>query len=61
MENDENLHRLEGITDQKGGLIVKKKTPTFKVPQPSLLGLDRLAAAKRKEKEIGSWVDEERS
>jgi pre-mRNA-splicing factor ATP-dependent RNA helicase DHX38/PRP16 len=51
MENDENLHRLEGITDQKGGLIVKKKTPTFKVPQPSLLGLDRLAAAKRKEKE----------
>ncbi|KYB28330.1 Pre-mRNA-splicing factor ATP-dependent RNA helicase PRP16-like Protein [Tribolium castaneum] len=51
MESEENLHRLEGISDQKGGLIVKKKPPTFKVPQPSLLGLDRLAAAKRREKE----------
>ncbi|XP_044269534.1 pre-mRNA-splicing factor ATP-dependent RNA helicase PRP16 [Tribolium madens] len=51
MDSEENLHRLEGISDQKGGLIVKKKPPTFKVPQPSLLGLDRLAAAKRKEKE----------
>ncbi|KAK9717649.1 hypothetical protein QE152_g23615 [Popillia japonica] len=28
-----------------------KKAPTFKIPQPSLLGLDKLAAAKRKEKE----------
>lgn len=51
MDPEENVHRLEGINDQKGGLIVKKKPPTFKVPQPSLLGLDRLAAAKRKEKE----------
>lgn len=51
MEEDDNLHRLEGISDQIGGLIVKKKAPTFKVPQPSLLGLDRLAAARRKERE----------
>lgn len=51
MDDDDNLLRLEGSVDQKGGLIVKKKTPTFKVPQPSLLGLDKLAAAKRKEKE----------
>lgn len=51
MDDDDSLHRLEGISDQKGGLIVKKKPPTFKVPQPSLLGLDKLAAAKRREKE----------
>lgn len=51
MEPEENVHRLEGTQDQKGGLIIKKKPPTFKVPQPSLLGLDRLAAEKRKEKE----------
>lgn len=49
--DDDNLHRLEGSDDQKGGLIIKKKAPTFKIPQPSLLGLDKLAAAKRKEKE----------
>ncbi|KAF2902759.1 hypothetical protein ILUMI_03424 [Ignelater luminosus] len=51
MDDDDSLHRLEGTSDQKGGLIVKKKPPTFKVPQPSLLGLDKLAAAKRREKE----------
>ncbi|KRT84765.1 hypothetical protein AMK59_219 [Oryctes borbonicus] len=49
--DDDNFHRLEGTDEQTGGLIVKKKTPTFKIPQPSLLGLDKLAAAKRKEKE----------
>lgn len=51
MDDDDSLHRLEGISEQKGGLILKKKPPTFKVPQPSLLGLDKLAAAKRKERE----------
>lgn len=50
MEDDDGIHRLEGISDQKGGLIVKKKQPTFKVPQPSLLGLDKLAEAKRRER-----------
>lgn len=50
MSDDENVHRLEGSSDQKGGLIITKK-PTFKVPQPSLLGLDKLAAAKRRERE----------
>lgn len=52
MEEDDNIHRLEGTSsNEKGGLIVKKKPPTFKVPQTSLLGLDKLAAAKRREKE----------
>ncbi|KAL3275444.1 hypothetical protein HHI36_020205 [Cryptolaemus montrouzieri] len=51
MSDEDNVHRLEGTSDQKGGLIVKKKPPTFKVPQPSLLGLDKLAAAKRKQRE----------
>ncbi|KAK5642286.1 hypothetical protein RI129_008453 [Pyrocoelia pectoralis] len=50
-EDDESLHRLEGVSGEKGGLIVKKKPPSFVVPQPSLLGLDKLAAAKRREKE----------
>lgn len=50
--SDEGVYRLEGAIETKGGLIVKKKqTSTFKVPQPSLLGLDRLAAQKRKERE----------
>ncbi|KAF5294947.1 hypothetical protein FQR65_LT10660 [Abscondita terminalis] len=51
MDEDDGVHRLEGTHGQKGGLIVKKKTPSFKVPQASLLGLDKLAAAKRREKE----------
>ncbi|XP_049819947.1 pre-mRNA-splicing factor ATP-dependent RNA helicase PRP16 isoform X2 [Aethina tumida] len=52
MDSDDNVYRLEGSSGgERGGLIVKKKTPSFKVPQPSRLGLDRLAAAKRKEKE----------
>lgn len=51
MDDDDGVHRLEGVSNQAGGLIVKKKPPTFKVPQASLLGLDKLAAAKRKEKE----------
>lgn len=53
MDEEDGVHRLEGTSgNEKGGLIVtKKKEPTFKVPKPSLLGLDRLAAQKRKEKE----------
>lgn len=50
METEDGVHRLEGLSDQKGGLIVKKKVPTFKVPQPSLLGLDKLAEQKRRDK-----------
>ena len=58
-ERDDSIHRLEGSSNQVGGLIIKKKASdnngkaSFKMPQPrsSLLGLDRLAAAKRKEKE----------
>lgn len=51
MDEEDGVHRLEGISDQKGGLIVKKKPPTFKVPQTSLLGLDKLAEKKRRERE----------
>lgn len=49
---DDGVYRLEGTKDTKGGLIVKKKQKSmFKVPQPSLLGLDRLAAQKRKDQQ----------
>lgn len=52
---DDGVYRLEGAKETKGGLVVKKKqTSTFKVPQPSLLGLDRLAAQKRKERQEAS-------
>jgi hypothetical protein len=49
-ESDE----LESSVPQVGGLILKKKNPnvaqahTFAAPQSSLLGLDKLAAEKRK-------------
>ncbi|XP_050295240.1 pre-mRNA-splicing factor ATP-dependent RNA helicase PRP16 isoform X2 [Anthonomus grandis grandis] len=51
--DEDGIHRLEGTSgNERGGLIVKKRQePTFKVPKPSLLGLDRLAALKRKEKQ----------
>ncbi|KAB5558793.1 hypothetical protein PHYPO_G00021290 [Pangasianodon hypophthalmus] len=60
MEDDASLHRLEGSGpgSQVGGLIVKKKNASaeqhvFRAPAPrtSLLGLDLLAAQKRKERE----------
>ncbi|XP_036391392.1 pre-mRNA-splicing factor ATP-dependent RNA helicase PRP16 [Megalops cyprinoides] len=60
MEDDVSLHRLEGSDPsvQAGGLIVKKKSAAaephiFRAPTPrtSLLGLDLLAAQKRKERE----------
>ncbi|XP_047666368.1 pre-mRNA-splicing factor ATP-dependent RNA helicase PRP16 isoform X1 [Tachysurus fulvidraco] len=60
MDDDASLHRLEGSgpDSQVGGLIVKKKSASseqhvFRVPAPrvSLLGLDLLAAQKRKERE----------
>lgn len=65
MEED-GVHRLEGSSEQKGGLIVKKKTPTFKIPQPSLLGLDKLAEKKRREqkdaaRKMSFTVDDEES
>ncbi|XP_062327038.1 pre-mRNA-splicing factor ATP-dependent RNA helicase PRP16 [Osmerus eperlanus] len=59
-EEDASLHRLEGSdsTAQVGGLIVKQKSAAaephvFRAPTPrtSLLGLDLLAAQKRKERE----------
>ncbi|XP_066503641.1 pre-mRNA-splicing factor ATP-dependent RNA helicase PRP16 isoform X3 [Hoplias malabaricus] len=60
MEDDASLHRLEGSNPgvQVGGLILKKKSASaeqhvFRAPAPrtSLLGLDLLAAQKRKERE----------
>uniref|UniRef100_A0A670ILY8 Pre-mRNA-splicing factor ATP-dependent RNA helicase PRP16 n=1 Tax=Podarcis muralis TaxID=64176 RepID=A0A670ILY8_PODMU len=55
-----SLHRLEGLEPetQVGGLLIKKKSAAeeqhvFKIPAPrtSLLGLDLLAAQKRRERE----------
>lgn len=55
------MHRLEGTdpSSEVGGLIVKKKSAAaephvFRAPTPrtSLLGLDLLAAQKRKEREL---------
>lgn len=60
MDDDVSMHRLEGSdpSAQVGGLIVKKKSAAaephvFRAPTPrtSLLGLDLLAAQKRKERE----------
>lgn len=63
-EDDAGVHRLEGTTgqEQRGGLVLKKAKDdrgagagrsggSFKVPQGSLLGLDKLAAKRRAEKE----------
>ncbi|CAD7090916.1 unnamed protein product [Hermetia illucens] len=53
MDEDPSIHRLEGSSSTSGGLVVKKdkNDSTFKVPKPSLLGLDKLAAQRRKERE----------
>lgn len=58
---DDNLHRLEGTSaDAPGGLIIKKKdTPgEFQFVKPSLLGLDKLAAEKRKQNRLISFQDD---
>ncbi|XP_073997348.1 ATP-dependent RNA helicase l(1)G0007 isoform X1 [Rhodnius prolixus] len=52
---DDGVYRLEGKEETVGGLIIKKKPVPqgnfeFKIPKPSLLGLDRLAALRRKER-----------
>uniref|UniRef100_A0A8W8KG70 Helicase ATP-binding domain-containing protein n=1 Tax=Magallana gigas TaxID=29159 RepID=A0A8W8KG70_MAGGI len=56
-DDDPTLHRLEGLENQKGGLVImKKKTSGDEshkfnkpaLPKVSLLGLDRLAKEKRK-------------
>lgn len=55
VSDDPSVHRLEASAPISGGLVIKNKSAaaaaTFKVPKPSLLGLDRLAAQKRKERE----------
>ncbi|GFT90482.1 pre-mRNA-splicing factor ATP-dependent RNA helicase PRP16 [Nephila pilipes] len=55
MSVQSTIHRLEGSTNETGGLIIKKKSTDdgiFKVPAPkkSLLGLDVLAEKRRQEK-----------
>lgn len=60
-EEDDNLHRLEGTSgDAPGGLIIKKKEnpAEFQFAKPSLLGLDKLAAAKRKQNRLISFQDD---
>ncbi|KAH8406434.1 hypothetical protein KR222_001427 [Zaprionus bogoriensis] len=56
-EDDAGVHRLEGTTgqEQRGGLVLKKPKgerpgSSFKIPQGSLLGLDKLAAKRRADK-----------
>lgn len=46
--------KLEGSTDTTGGLIIKKPASKhkFESPKTSMLGLQQLAAEKRKEKEL---------
>ncbi|XP_052750066.1 pre-mRNA-splicing factor ATP-dependent RNA helicase PRP16 isoform X1 [Galleria mellonella] len=60
-DGEENLHRLEGTSgDAPGGLIIKKKDEPaeFQFAKPSLLGLDKLAAAKRKQNRLISFQDD---
>lgn len=54
-DNDPSLHRLEGSSgSETGGLVIMRKGSSgddkhvFKKPAVSLLGLDKLAEAKRK-------------
>lgn len=61
-DGDENLHRLEGTSNNiVGGLIIKKtENPgEFQFAKPSLLGLDKLAAAKRKQNRLISFQDDQ--
>ncbi|XP_013172248.1 PREDICTED: pre-mRNA-splicing factor ATP-dependent RNA helicase PRP16-like isoform X1 [Papilio xuthus] len=61
-DGDESLHRLAGTSgDAPGGLIIKKKDKPqeFQFAKPSLLGLDKLAAAKRKQNRLISFQTEE--
>ncbi|XP_053948845.1 pre-mRNA-splicing factor ATP-dependent RNA helicase PRP16-like [Anastrepha ludens] len=56
-DDDAGVHRLEGSAGTiRGGLVIRKpkeegSESKFKVPKPSILGLDRLAAQRRKERE----------
>ncbi|KRZ44382.1 putative pre-mRNA-splicing factor ATP-dependent RNA helicase mog-1, partial [Trichinella pseudospiralis] len=56
VDEDRSLHRLEGSEQIGGGLVIKKRKDDVKssdsgvVPKASLLGLDKLAEAKRAER-----------
>ncbi|KRY50191.1 putative pre-mRNA-splicing factor ATP-dependent RNA helicase mog-1 [Trichinella britovi] len=51
-DDDRSLHRLEGSKQTGGGLVIKKRKEDNKSldPKVSLLGLDKLAEAKRAER-----------
>lgn len=52
-DDDPSIHRLEASAPTTGGLVIKRSgdAAAFKVPKPSLLGLDTLAAHKRRERD----------
>ncbi|CAG7822437.1 unnamed protein product [Allacma fusca] len=67
-DEDPSVHRLEGSSgDEVGGLIIKKKSQVeheFKkpeIPKKSLLGLDRLAELRRKEREEALVLDSKKA
>ncbi|KAJ4427868.1 hypothetical protein ANN_23872 [Periplaneta americana] len=65
-DDDSDLYRLEGSKNEKGGLVVKKKpegNDVFKAPAPkkSILGLDKLAALRRKQKEDAEEEESKKS
>lgn len=54
VEEDPNIYRLEGSSNEIGGLITIKKPSevVFKKPKTSLLGLDKLAEQKQRERDL---------
>ncbi|XP_069688143.1 pre-mRNA-splicing factor ATP-dependent RNA helicase PRP16 [Periplaneta americana] len=65
-DDDSDLYRLEGSKNEKGGLVIKKKpegNDVFKAPAPkkSILGLDKLAALRRKQKEDAEEEESKKS
>ena len=49
--SDESIHRLEGSTDRRGGLIKKASSSNKLTQSASLLGLDKLGEEKARERE----------
>lgn len=52
-DDDDGVNRLAGSAPATGGLVIMKKADdaVFKVPRASQLGLDRLAAQLRRDRE----------
>lgn len=67
MEDDPSLHRLEGVFETEGGLVIKKKVKTEPedgtpkmTSRGSQLGLDKLAEEKREERAKKEKEEKER-